>query len=214
VKHRQRSEFWTKVGLMQPFLTLVIAAISALAGAGVGILGFYKFYFYEKAAYEQRAEVKSTLEVRPSNVANRCEAVFTVEMENNGISAFEVNETKVRVWAFDSKVLKDTDKATYIGLDQMQSGPATPLFDSSIDSLKSGFETKEIPFVRHYAVGDKFFRTFKWLIRRDAGPNLYFRTDFNPNEKVSWFTAAWSPTCSEASPAPPEGKSVSQASPK
>jgi hypothetical protein len=214
VKRRQRSEFWGKVGLMQPFLTLVIAAISALAGAGVGILGFYKFYFYERATYEQRAQVNSTLEVRPSNVANRCEAVFTVEMENTGVSAFDVNETRVRVWAFDSKVLKDTDKATYIGLDQMESGPATPVFDSGIDSLKSGFETTDIPFVKHYAVGDKFFRAFKWLIRKDAGPNVYFRADFNPKEKVRWFTAAWSPICGDASQVSPENKTPSPAPPK
>ena len=202
MKGRQGGGFFAKFGIAQPLLTFVVSVISlVIGGSGFALI---KFWFYESQAYQPHASINSTLEVRPSRLERQCEATFAVEFENKGLSAFEVGEIRVRVWAFDLKEIGfDKSKATYIGLAQMEG--KTPLFDSGKPELQSGFEKSDIPFVRHYAVGDTFYRSFRWFIPSDAGSDFYVRADFNQNAKdehIRWFTAAWSPSCAVASQAP------------
>lgn len=165
----------------------------------IAIFGVLKFLWYEKDAYEPRANVSSSLEWRPSNISNQCEAVFTVEVQNVGVSSFDVSGIHVRAWAFDSAVLNGP--IAYLSLDQMKTDKL--LFDSADPKFNLQFERTNTPFTGHYPAGAKFFRSFQWLVARNAGSNTYFQIDFNTKDKDSqWFTAAWSPTCGESSPTP------------
>jgi hypothetical protein len=209
VKRQPIRGFFDRFGIALPLLAFIISVLTVAGSAFGGAFVYFKWWVQERPTYEARASVNSTLDVRPSSYSNQCEAIFTVDLENQGVSPFDINQTQVRVWAFDSRVIDANKKATYVGLDQMQSG--TPLFDSEKPELKSGFETIDIPFVRHYAIGEKFFRTFKWFIRREPNSNFYFRVDFKrdpKSEKSDWFTAAWAPSCTDASPTQPNAIST------
>ena len=167
----------------------------------IAIFGVLKFFWYERDAYEPRANVSSSLEWRPSNIPNQCEAVFTVEIQNVGVSSFDVSDIYVRAWAFDSAVLNDA-RVAYLSLEQMKSDP---LFDSTNPKFKFQFEKTDMPFAGHYPAGTKFFRSFQWLVARTKDikdNNVYFQIDFNTKDKQpQWFTAAWGPICGESLPA-------------
>ena len=195
---------WVKIDSLK-------TALQILFGAGALFAGF-KFIVYDRAAYNPRSNVTSTLEWRPSSLPGRCEAVFKVELQNSGVGTFDISKTQVRVWAFDSKVVND-QKAAYLSLDEMQKGEV--LFDSDDPAFQPTFEaTETTPFVGHYALGEKFHRSFQWVIKPDANnPNVYFRTDFtlNGDTKPRWFTAAWGTTCAgvqitQPSPSPSPAK--------
>jgi hypothetical protein len=167
----------------------------------IAIFGVLKFFWYEIDAYESRANVSSSLEWRPSNIPNQCEAVFTVEIQNAGVSSFDVSDIHVRAWTFNSAVLNGP--IAYLSLDQMKSDP---LFDSTDAKFKLQFEKTDMPFVGHYPAGTKFFRSFQWLVARSKDikdNNAYFQIDFNTKDKQpQWFTAAWGPICGESLPTP------------
>ncbi|HEX3085400.1 MAG TPA: hypothetical protein VHP99_12790 [Pyrinomonadaceae bacterium] len=193
---RKLRSIWANVKPVPPKLTLTVAVLGAIVGAAGTTFTIFRFYYYDRAAYEPRAAVNSTLEWKSSNLTNQCEATFRVDIENVGAAPFDIDEIRVRAYSFDSSLLGD-QKAVYLSLDQMEKGPR--LFDSADPLFKPHFEKETTPFAGHYAVGGKFFRTFQWLIARDAGRNVYFRIDLKVKDKnLNWFTAAWSPNCGES----------------
>lgn len=192
-KQRRSKAVWSWVKSKSAF-DVMCATITV----SIAIFGVLKFFWYEKDAYEPRANVSSNLEWRPSNISNQCEAVFTVEIQNVGVSSFDVSGIRVRAWTFNSAVLNGP--IAYLSLDQMKTDKL--LFDSVDSKFKLQFEKTDMPFVGHYPAGAKFFRSFQWLVARSKDAqdnNTYFQIDFNTKDKDSqWFTAAWSPTCGES----------------
>lgn len=198
---------WLRINPWKSVFDVSIGVIGTL----IAIWGVAKFFYYERAAYEPRANVSSTLEWRPSSLADRCEAMFKVQLENSGVATFDISQTQVRVWGFDSEVL-DGQEAAYLSLEKMQEGKL--LFDSNKPSFSPTFEATETPFVQHYAVGATFNRSFQWLIARKVSSNVYFRADFTlKDNKTRWFTAAWGPTCGDTQTAKPNSSPSPSPSP-
>ncbi len=185
---------WVKPDSLKSWFQIGFGALAAI-GSSAAIFGVYKFYYYDKAAYEPRATLSSSLGWTAVSSSNECEGVFRVDFENIGISSFDVVDCHVRVWAFDEAVLNG-DKATYLSRERMTNKGQT-LYDSIDPVTKKSFENDEVPFIGHYAPGGKFFRTFQWLVSRNAGKNAYFQADLTlkGEAKPRWFTAVWGPMC-------------------
>src|SRR5258706_8147370 len=99
VKKRRVRNFlnWVKPDSLKSWIQIGFGAIAA----SIAIFGVFKFYYYDRAAYEPRASLSSTLGWNAVSLPDECEGVFTVNFENTGISSFDVVDCHLGVWAFD-----------------------------------------------------------------------------------------------------------------
>lgn len=188
---RESTKIWSET------LKNVVQVIAIIVA---GYWTYHTFIQKESPALEPRASPSSSLDWNSvGRATDECEAVFRVDIENNGTASFDISKVQVRGWMFDR--IKQTDKAaTYLELTEVQ-GKEQPFFDKTYSYSATAKDANvSFPFVGHYPPGGKFGHSFVWIVSRVPIKWVFFRADFYTKRDESqpkWYTGQWGMVCAD-----------------
>jgi len=180
---------------------------TGIIGIVLAAMWTYQMFIKKDApSLESRINLTSSLNLRSMN-GELCDADFRVDLENTGISSFEIRRIRIRAWKFDRNQLGGT-AATYIDPNEIiNKGEQILIVEHTAEEVASD-PAKLAPFIKSYSPGDKFGHSFDVVVKKNVPAyvpvesksdlwlfflaELYTKHNQPPHK---WYTGGWSQMC-------------------
>jgi len=178
-------------GWLEALLTVVQICAILVAGCWT----YYKFIRIDVASLETRPHIASELSWHPSPTPKHCNAEFTVHVENEGRSEFDVSSVHLRAWQFNAPG-KENSPAIFLDSDEIEQGPT--FVDKELTSGK---------LVGPYSPGVKADYSFNWAVQEAPHSMALFSADLQikgqdkkgHERETGWTTENWQEICGPVS---------------
>jgi hypothetical protein len=170
-----------------------------IIGIVIAAIWTYQMFVKKEApSLEARALATSNLNLENRN-AEWCAAYFSVELENTGVTSFEIRRVVTRVWKLERNQLEGT-VATFLDPNEIMTKGERIFKDEHTSAEIESDPSKLVPFIRRYRPGDKFNHSFYALVKKEPHRLLFFLTEFYIEDgRRQWYTGNWSSMCEGSS---------------
>jgi len=190
-KHQMPSSRQTGMDRFKGWSEALKNVVQICAILVAGYWTYYKFIQIDVSSLETHAHITSELSWHRSPNPKDCNAEFTVHVENEGKSPFDVLSVHMRAWKFNSPS-REGSAAIFVDSDEIEKGPT--FFDKEFNSGR---------LVGSYAPGVKADYSFNWAVQGAAHSTALFSADVKikgQNKKgrekeTGWTTENWQEIC-------------------